>query len=189
MGSLWLRDNKVLVDADGHPIWCDRCPCEAPPRYTCSDCTGCIDQQVPNNFLLSFDNLGVCGLGGKSPDYWDWWNSMIFEIPWYQHSERVYGSGWTCTEEYRLDIVTPFGDHNTQRIFFRCIGAGPFRQYKVLDYIISIASYSVSLLTGAWTYPPGPHNCVNLFNGTKNLAGCSGGNPLGTPATATFESQ
>jgi hypothetical protein len=45
MGSLWTRDNNVLVDASGHPIWCDNCPCG------CSGCEYCKDKTLPCEYV------------------------------------------------------------------------------------------------------------------------------------------
>ena len=36
---LWIRDGKIVVDGDGHPIDCDHCPCTKPG--TCAKCGTC----------------------------------------------------------------------------------------------------------------------------------------------------
>ncbi len=37
--SFWLLDGEVVCDAEGHPIDCETCPCEAAVVAPCSNCT------------------------------------------------------------------------------------------------------------------------------------------------------
>lgn len=50
---LWSRDNKLVVDAYGHPIDCDHCPCPV----TTITCVKCADGSLPTRMFVTFDGF------------------------------------------------------------------------------------------------------------------------------------